>query len=381
MDDTKPTRQERAMTEVRVLLVDDDEIDRMAVQRMLRASELQAAVVEAFDALSALELLLAERFDCVLLDFHLPRLDGLTALQRLRAMGIATPVIMLTGQGDEALAVELMKAGASDYVAKGNLSPQRLTTGILAALKLHEAQQAARRGEQLLRQQVQFAEMFVGIASHDLRNPLNVIMLNAALLKRSSQIPPELQQCVARITTSGKRALRLIHDLLDFTQARLGGGIPICRTPVNLHAVVQETLDELRLAYPGRDIVFKSSGNGEGVWDADRLAQLVTNLVTNALVYGTADAPVTLGIASDGDTVMLAVHNQGEPIPEDSRETLFEPLRRGVQRQGVPSGNIGLGLFIVRQIARAHAGEVMLESSADSGTTFTVCLPRTPGES
>lgn len=368
------------MTALRVLLVDDDEVDRMAVQRMLRASELQASVVEAGDALSALEVLLSEPFDCVLLDFHLPRLDGLAVLQRLRAMAVDTPVIMLTGQGDEALAVELMKAGASDYVAKSNLSPQRLTTGILAALKLHEAQQAARKAEELLRQQVQFAQMFVGIASHDLRNPMSVIMLNAALLERSSQMPAELRPCVARIKTSGNRALRLIHDLLDFTQARLGGGIPVSRTPINLHAVVQETLDEIRLAYPDREVVFEASGDGEGIWDADRIGQLVMNLVTNALVHGAPHTAVTLRIAGDGDTLTLAVHNEGEPIPPQSRETLFEPLRRGTQRQGVPSGNIGLGLFIVEQIARAHAGEVTLASSDDAGTTFTVRLPRTPDD-
>ncbi|WP_198321046.1 hybrid sensor histidine kinase/response regulator [Azohydromonas aeria] len=363
-----------------ILLVDDDEIDRMAVQRMLRASELQATVAEAGDALSALEMLLGGHFDCVLLDFHLPRLDGLAVLQRLRALGIETPVIMLTGQGDEALAVELMKAGASDYVAKGSLTPQRLTTGILAALKLHEAQQAARRGEELLRQQVQFAEMFVGIASHDLRNPMSVIMLNAAILGRSPQLPPELQQCVARIKTSGQRALRLIHDLLDFTQARLGTGIPISRTSIDLHAVAQETVEELRIAHPGHEVVLEVSGDGAGIWDADRLSQLLVNLVTNALVYGAADAPVQVNIAGDDDSVTLAVHNQGEPIPAQLREALFEPLRRGVQRQGVPSGNIGLGLFIVQQIAYAHAGEVTLESAAEAGTTFSVRLPRTPGQ-
>ncbi|NML15738.1 hybrid sensor histidine kinase/response regulator [Azohydromonas caseinilytica] len=368
------------MKPLRLLLVDDDELDRMAVQRMLRGSELHASIVEAGDAAAAIEALLAGSFDCVLLDFHLPRLDGLDVLRRVRAMGIDTPVIMLTGQGDEALAVELMKAGASDYVAKANLSAQRLGTGILAALKLYEAQQAASKAQELLRQQVQFAEMFVGIASHDLRNPLSVIMLNVAILERSAKLPPELQQCVARIKTSGKKSLRLIHDLLDFTQARLGSGIPINRASTDLHALVSEAVEELRSTHPGRELVLRLSGDGAGIWDADRLAQVVTNLVTNALAYGAPDRPVTVDVGGNEDGVGLSVHNEGEPIPGELRDTLFEPLRRGALRQGAPVGNIGLGLFIVDQIARAHGGGVDVESSASAGTRFTVRLPRTPAD-
>lgn len=361
-----------------ILLVDDDDLDRVAVRRMLAASDLQTSLLEVNDALSALDAMLGRRFDCVLLDFNMPKLDGMAVLRRMRALGMETPVIMLTGQGDEALAVELMKAGASDYLSKGQLSAERLTTCVLAALKLHEAQQAAKQAQELLRQQVQFAEMFVGIVSHDLRNPLSVITLSAALLERSGQLTGVSEQAVNRIKTSSKRALRLIRDLLDFTQARLGTGIPVAPTPVDLHNIVRDGLEDLRSAHPGRELVMEFSGDGTGVWDADRLSQLLANLVTNAVVYGEATRSVTVKVLGDADSVELTVHNWGEPIPAELTGELFQPLRQGATRRGAPVGNIGLGLFIVQQIALAHRGTVEVESSFAGGTTFSVRLPRTP---
>jgi signal transduction histidine kinase len=359
-----------------VLLLDDDELDRMAVRRALAASGLDAVLTEAADAATALDTLLARRFDCVLLDYQLPRLDGLEVLQHMRSLGVTAPVIMLTGQGDEALAVELMKAGASDYIAKNALTPRRLARGMLSALKLHEAQEAAREAQEALRKQVEFAEMFIGIVSHDLRNPLNVILLNAALMERLDALPPTAQPCLQRIRSSGQRATRLIRDLLDFTQVRLGRGIPLSPVTCDIHATVRQVVEEARQAHPGREVRLHASGDGNGIWDADRLAQLVSNLVGNALVYGEAARPVSVQAEGQADSVVLSVHNEGPPIPPDVRDVLFEPLRQGSNSRGGPMGNIGLGLFIVDQIVRAHRGQVAVESSQEAGTTFTVTLPR-----
>ncbi len=362
-----------------ILLVDDDEVDRMAVRRMLATSDLQTSLVEAGDAMSALDELLARRFHCVLLDFNMPKLDGMAVLRRMQALGVETPVIMLTGQGDEALAVELMKAGASDYLSKAQLSAERLTACILSALKLHEAQQAAKHAQLQLSQQVQFAEMFVGIVSHDLRNPLSVITLSTALLERSGQLNEGMQQAVARIKTSSKRASKLIRDLLDFTQARIGTGFPVTPVPADLEPIVREALEELRSAHTGRELVMELSGDVTGVWDPDRLSQLLGNLVTNALVYGGAERAVTVRVDGHAEVVVLTVHNWGDPIPPELIGELFQPLRQGPTRRGAPMGNIGLGLFIVQQIALAHGGSVEVESTFAAGTTFRVLLPRTPG--
>lgn len=366
---------------VRLLVVDDDELDRMAVRRLLAQTGLRTELAEAVDGLQAAELLLAQPFDCVLLDVHLPALDGLTLLRRVQAMGVESPVVMLTGQGDEALAVDLMKAGASDYLNKAQLDAPRLGAAVRGALKLAQAQQAARRAQRLLQQQVQFAEMFVGIASHDLRNPLSVILLNATLLARHAELPAELATCVTRIHANGQRALRLIRDLLDFTQARLGTGLPLNRLTGDLHGVVSDAVDELRSTHPGRPIELRLAGDGIGVWDADRMAQVVSNLVGNALAHGARDQPVTVSLEGARDHVRLAVHNLGEPIPPEQQQELFRPLRRGRPAAGsgaAGEGGIGLGLFIVEQIALAHGGRVAAESSRGAGTTFTVWLPREP---
>ena len=170
----------------------------------------------------------------------------------------------------------------------------------------------------------------------------------------------------------------MIRDLLDFTQARLGGHLPIQRRPLDVHAFVGQVLDEVRLAFPERHIDALHEGEGQGEWDPDRLAQVVTNLVSNALSYSPPDAAVrveTRGL--DGD-VLLSVHNEGAPIAPEVRERLFEPMQRGTQKGGATSRSIGLGLFIVNHIVRAHGGTIEVRSTAEEGTTFTARLPCHP---
>ncbi|MBA2724093.1 MAG: CHASE domain-containing protein [Methylibium sp.] len=218
-------------------------------------------------------------------------------------------------------------------------------------------------------------ETFVGIASHDLRNPLNVILLNATLLERSEGVSANLKEATERIKRSGARALRLVHDLLDFTQVRLGKGIPVEPVTTDVHATVRQLVEEFRLAHPQRGIVFDATGEGLGIVDPHRLAQMMSNLITNALVYGAPGTPVTVGVEGGATDMRLSVRNEGEPITEELRGELFRPLRRGTGRSGAPEGSIGLGLFIVEQIVQAHRGRIDVASDA-SATTFTVRLPR-----
>jgi phosphoserine phosphatase RsbU/P len=223
-----------------------------------------------------------------------------------------------------------------------------------------------------------FAEQMIGIVSHDLRNPLNAIQMGASLLAASGLAPNQLR-VVDRINRATVRSSRLIADLLDFTQARLGAGISISPAPVELHDVAAEAIDELRLAYPQRAIVHVRAGDdGACVGDAGRLAQLLGNLVSNAVAYGDPDVPITVTSTisvSDG-TCSLAVHNTGHPIAPEMRATLFEPMTRGVS-DGSTARSIGLGLYIVREIARAHGGTATVASTADEGTTFTITWPST----
>ena len=215
-----------------------------------------------------------------------------------------------------------------------------------------------------------FAEQMMGIVSHDLRNPLNAIQMGARALE--AEAPPEPQQrMIARIVRATDRAAHLIDDLLDFTSARVGKGIAVALAPIRLHDVVAESLDELRLTYPKRNFVHERSGGESTTGDARRLVQLVGNLVSNAIVYGASDGAITVK-TNVGARSSIAVHNEGPPIPQDLQASMFEPMTRG--QDGGAARSVGLGLFIVREIARAHGGTASV-SSSQAGTTFHIEWP------
>lgn len=219
-----------------------------------------------------------------------------------------------------------------------------------------------------------FAEQMIGIVSHDLRNPVSAIVLTTELLGHD-ELSPDQQYAATGILRAAKRASQLINDLLDFTQARLGAGLACSPRAGDLHEVIGEAIDELRLVYPGRALQHVRSGDGRGSADASRLVQLVGNLVSNAVSHGHPAASIT--ITTDGtraDALTVAVHNEGEAIPPALLSSLFEPMTRGTTASRGRS--VGLGLFIVREIARAHGGAVAVRSSVPEGTTFTVTLPR-----
>lgn len=259
---------------------------------------------------------------------------------------------------------------------EARLVPERDARGtVVSALAMTRDVTVLLQQEQEARQQALLAEQLMGIVSHDLRNPLNAVLLGSQLLAATPDAPPR-PRTVERITSAALRANRLVSDLLDFTRARLGGGLPAHRQPVDLHRLVGECLDEVRLAWPGRGIVHDPIGQGAGSADPDRLAQVVSNLVNNALVYGAPDRPVTATSVVTADTLELDVHNEGPPIPEALQREIFEPMQRGV-RASSDHRSVGLGLYIVREIASAHGGTVRVRSVAGEGTHFLVTLPRT----
>ena len=221
-----------------------------------------------------------------------------------------------------------------------------------------------------------FAEQMIGIVSHDLRNPLSVIHMSAHLLGMN-ELSSSQHRALGRLTNAVARANRLIVDLLDFTQARLGRGLKITPKALDLHGLAAECVEDLRLAFAGRHLEHCTEGGGPCLASADRLVQLIGNLVANAVTYGAPDRTVTVTSRVDADTFSLSVHNHGPPIRPELLPTLFEPMTRGASA-GVVAHGIGLGLFLVREIARAHGGEVEAESSAERGTTFRATFPRAP---
>jgi PAS domain S-box-containing protein len=211
-------------------------------------------------------------------------------------------------------------------------------------------------------------EQFMGILGHDLRNPLQAILLTSTGLSRDPELPRSVRDRAARIMTVAFRMERMINDLLDFARGRLGGGIPVARERLDLGAHLAHTLEELRLANPDRQLSFEIEGDLHGEWDPDRLEQVVSNLVGNAVAHG--EDPIRVRLYGAGDQVRIEVHNPGPAIPARLLPALFEPFRAG-------SGEgLGLGLYIVAEIVRGHGGAVTVESKAPDGATFRVTLPR-----
>jgi signal transduction histidine kinase len=218
-----------------------------------------------------------------------------------------------------------------------------------------------------------FRDQFIGVLGHDLRNPLGAITASAALLAVPEDNPERRGRVVTRIMTSAQRMERMIGDLLDLTRTRLGGSLPLKRRPANLQQVCEEAMMEIRAGQPDALLRLHVSGDLRGEWDADRLEQVVSNLVGNAIQHGNG-TPITLTGQEQGNSVTLAVHNEGPPIPLEVLPYVFEPLARG--RPEGASQSIGLGLFIARAIVSAHGGHIQVSSSTDTGTTFTILLPK-----
>ena len=234
-----------------------------------------------------------------------------------------------------------------------------------------------KRVEERLRQMQEFEQQLIGIVSHDLRNPLNVVLLGSAALLMRGQLSETDAGAVARIRSAAQRAARLIGDLLDVTRARLGEPLALRLVEVDLEPVARQVVEELRSIHPDREIRLEASGETRGRWDPDRVAQVIENLVANAVKYGQRWAPVSVRLAATEDEVRVDVNNRGEPIPPEARRTIFEP---GMRAADDPTGqSVGLGLFIVERITAAHGGRVEVASSAEEGTTFTVHLPRRSG--
>ncbi|MCY1030480.1 PAS domain S-box protein [Corallococcus sp. BB11-1] len=233
--------------------------------------------------------------------------------------------------------------------------------------------------EKEAKRRAEFEQLLIGIVGHDLRNPISAITMAASVLARREDAEPREQKAVARILSSAERAHRMLRDVLDFTQARLGGGIPMASQAVDLLELVRQVMDEIQQAHPDRRLEVDHRGDAHLSCDPDRLAQVITNLVNNALAYGDAHCPVRVRLRGQTGTVTLAVHNQGRPIPQDLMPHLFEPLKRAEAREGNRAAHgLGLGLFIVKHIVDAHAGRLRVRSNAQDGTTFLVHLPRRP---
>lgn len=224
----------------------------------------------------------------------------------------------------------------------------------------------------------EFREQLVGIVGHDLRNPLNTILMGANILLLCEGLGQKETGLVRKIANNASQATRLIDQLLDLTRSRLGGGIPIDLTRFNLNGVCRQVIDETQLTHAERPLRVDVRGDLTVVWDRDRIYQLLANLVGNAVHHGEPLSPIELRIDGGETEVVIDVANQGEPIPQETLPFIFDAFRKGrtLHPSRTQGPGLGLGLFIVREIVRSHGGSIAVTSSASDGTTFRVRLPR-----
>lgn len=221
-------------------------------------------------------------------------------------------------------------------------------------------------------------DLFLGVLGHDLRGPLSTIASCAALDLRDR--PDDARQA-AIILRSVSQMKALLDDLVEYTRHRLGSGLAIDPSSLQLDQFARNTLDEIDAISRGRTLVLEAHGDMQGEWDARRLHQALSNLVFNAMKYGAQNTPVGVVLdGSAGDEVVLTVRNAGKPIPAALLATLFDPLIRAAGENSdadspLAGANLGLGLYVVREIAKAHGGTVGVTSN-DATTCFELRLPR-----
>lgn len=222
-------------------------------------------------------------------------------------------------------------------------------------------------------------DLFLGVIGHDLRNPLGAIMMSAsAMLSREGPDWPH-SRSVSRVLRSARRMLVMIDDLVDFTRSRLGAGIPIVRTELDIETICRQTADEITAFHPDRIVHFEASGELRGQWDGGRIGQALSNLVGNAFQHGRADTPVDVAVRGEPDRIVMTVHNQGPVIAKNEVQDIFSPFRQleSADSKSRDPRSAGLGLYIAQAIVTSHQGTIDVEST-ESGTTFTVRLPRVP---
>jgi two-component system, sensor histidine kinase and response regulator len=359
---------------VKCLLVDDLEENLLALSALLQRQDVQ--ILTARSGREALELLLVHDVALALLDVQMPEMDGfeLAELMRGSERTRQIPIIFVTaGAHEQHRVFQGYESGAVDFLFKP-IEPHILQSKAEVFFQLHRHKQQLARELREKTETLRLNEMLTAALSHDLRSPLNAVLTSAVLIQRRSTEPP-VQEIAGQILSSSRRMSRMIEDMLDMARARLAGGIPLKREPADLGALVDRVVSEIQATHPARRIEVKQAGNLTGSWDGERLAQVASNLLGNALQHGASGGLVR--VTADGrraTEVLLKVENTGT-IPADLLPELFDPFR-GAQRQAGRTDGLGLGLYIVQQIVLAHSGTVDVQSGDDDKTVFVVTIPR-----
>ena len=374
---------------LKILVVDDDDVDRMAVCRALKTAGVEMAISEAVDCRSAIAELKNTAFDCIFLDYRLPDRDGLSLIKDLRQNEVRTPIIVLTGQGDEQIAVDLMKAGATDYLPKSKVSPDLLSRILRNAVRLYRLEQEAEEAKQQQEQMSRQREDFVYRLTHDLRTPLVAADRMLTLFKQNAfgEISPDMAEAIAMMVQSNQNLLQMVNTILEVYRHDAGQKT-LSFSPYDLQPILQAIITELLPLAAEKGLLLTMQVDPEEpehqkvvMGDRLELRRLFTNLIGNAIKFTDTGSIEVCTTGSSGDDpqhtlldtpwVMVEVKDTGSGISLEDQESLFERFRQGEHKR---SGS-GLGLYLSRCIVEAHRGAIVAQSEPGKGSIFTVCLP------
>ncbi len=364
---------------LKVLIVDDDQVDRITVQRALKNAGMTVTCSEAEDGEGAIAILKQETFDCMFIDYRLPDQDGLQLLQMIRQMNIMTPIVILTGQGDEQIAVELMKAGASDYLSKSRISPASLAQVLRNAIRIYRAE---------LEITLQRTDIIAHL-THDLRTPLVAADMMLKLFQKEAfgALPEAMQPPLTALIRSNQNLLDMVNTLLE-VHCYEAGKKTLTLITCNLWEISQEVIQELQALAQNKGIALNIMVSGDVpdcnkliiFGDRQEMRRMITNLVANSIKFtevGQVELRLGLAAARPEDPPTIAgwvtveVQDTGLGMSSDQQATLFQRFRKGSHKQ---SGS-GLGLHLVHQIVSIHNGTIQVSSVVDQGSLFTVQLP------
>jgi two-component system, sensor histidine kinase and response regulator len=366
--------------ELKVLIVDDDIVDRMLVQRSIKNAGMDVTFAEAETCATAMQILERQSFDCIFVDYQLPDRDGLSLVQSIRNMNIKAPIVALTGQGDEQIAVELMKAGATDYLNKARISPASLAQILRNAVRVYraETETALQRAD------------FITHLTHDLRTPLVAADLMLKLFQKGTfgELPPETHPPLTAMIRSNQSLLEMVNTLLEVNCYDAGAKVitPIC---CHMWQICSDITEELQAVASEKGLELKLSLIDEHsdkherlliMGDCQEIRRMVTNLVGNSLKFTEAGSvELRLGISprkpEDPEPISgwltMKVRDTGMGMSPDQQATIFQRYRKGSHKQA----GSGLGLHLVQKIVTIHSGTIGVDSTVGEGSMFTVDLP------
>ena len=359
-----------------VLIVEDNPGDIRLVREILDETDPgQFCVVCADQLAQVAERLLETTIDVVLLDLSLPDASGLDTLKQMQLAAADLPIIVLTGNNDDGIALQAVQAGAQDYLLKHNLDSRLLARVLRYAIERKRYEVTLRNALIKEKDLNELKSRFVSMVSHEFRNPLAAIQSSSDLLSNYSDRMPEEQNTkhFNSIRTQIQHLTLLLNDMLEFNKAE-SVGLQFHPLPIDFRASCQVVVDEMQQLAGRREIKFIVNGLVEAVeMDTNLLRRALLNLLSNAVKYSPDGSVIEFSVTRGKEEIVLCIQDQGIGIPEEELSRLFEVFHRATNVGNIPG--TGLGLAIVKQAVEAHGGTIAVDSQLTVGTTFTISIP------